>query len=171
MEKLQRIREEFGEEVARMLISMLEIEEEDRVDFQELLAMVTDILQPQRNVGLNMLNSNSSQRNLEHSRGNRTPGRGQPAPYGKTPKNDTKNKYRNDVSPFRGRFGAAVKNTTATNDRIKRTPERANESRSPMRRNLQINTRSERETFAGRCMPAPKEQNFQGTHVSPLGRR
>lgn len=106
-----------------MFICMLEIEEEDRADFQELLAMVTDILHPQqRNIGVHMLNSNSSQRNLEHSRGNRTPGRGQAVPYGRTPKNDTKNKYRNDVSPFRGRFGGAVKSTTATNDRMRRTP-------------------------------------------------
>jgi hypothetical protein len=119
---------------------------------------------------VHMLNSNSSQRNLEHSRGNRTPGRGQPAPYSKTPKND-KGKYRNDVSPFRGRFGGAVKSNTAANDRMRRTPDRGNESRSPMRRNMQINTRGDRETFGGRCVPTPKEQDFQGMHVSPLGRR
>ena len=34
LEKLQRIKEEFGEEVASLLIGMLEIEEEDRLDFQ-----------------------------------------------------------------------------------------------------------------------------------------
>lgn len=153
-----------------MLICMLEIEEEDRVDFQELLAMVNEILYPQqRGVGMHMLNSNSSQRNLEHSRGNRTPGRGQVAAYNRTPKNDNKGKYRNDVSPFRGRFGGAVKSNTANN--VRRTPERGNESRSPMRRNLQINTRGERETFGGRCVPTPKEQDYQGMHVSPLGRR
>lgn len=169
LEKLQRIKEEFGEEVASMLIGMLEIEEEDRLDFQELLAQVSDILAPQQRApALHMLSSNSSHRNLEHSRGNRTPGRN-PAPYSKTPKNNDKGKYRNDVSPFRGRFGGAVKNNP--NDRLRRTPDRANESRSPMRRNLQINTRADRETFGGRCVPTPKELDFQGTHVSPLGRR
>ena len=81
--------------------------------------------QQQRGVG-NMLNSNNSQRNLELSRGNRTPGRAQVTtnPYiSKTPKND-KGKYRNDVSPFRGRFGGAVKNNSTT-DRLRKTPERA----------------------------------------------
>lgn len=74
-----------------------------------------------------MLNSNSSQRNLENSRGNRTPGRAQVAPgsfNNRTPKND-KAKYRNDVSPFRGRFGGAVKNNQGANDRPRKTPERA----------------------------------------------
>lgn len=48
-----------------MLIGMLEIEEEDRLDFQDLLAQVTDILSPQqRGPGLQMLSSNSSHRNL-----------------------------------------------------------------------------------------------------------
>lgn len=109
-----------------MLIAMLEIEEEDRLDFEELLSQVTEIIyRHQRSVGPNMLNSNSSQRNLEHSRGSRTPGRGQtPTGYNRTPKND-KSKYRNDVSPFRGRFGGAVKSNTA-NDRGRKTPERCN---------------------------------------------
>jgi len=103
--------------------------------------MVKDILYPSKNVSINMLKSGSSQRNqLEFSRGNRTPGRqAPPNPYPvQTPKND-KGKYRNDVSPFRGRFGGAVKT-----DRNKKTPERNQPNRSPMRRNLQINTRGDR---------------------------
>jgi hypothetical protein len=82
--------------------------------------------QQPRAVGAQMLNSNNSQRNLELSRGNRTPGRAQVAAnayLSKTPKND-KGKYRNDVSPFRGRFGGAVKNNSTT-DRLRKTPERA----------------------------------------------
>ena len=155
-----------------MFIAMLEIEEEDRLDFKDLLAMVSDILFPQK-VGINMLNSNSSQRNLEHSRGNRTPGRApvQPARNRNDPRQED-NKYRNDVSPFRGRFGKQTP-TSAGTDRMRKTPDRGNQSRSPMRRNLQINTRGERETFGGRCMATPKELDFQGMHqnVSPLGRR
>jgi len=105
-------------------------------------------MQQQRNaVGPYMLNSNSSQRNIELSRGNRTPGRNQNNPHAytsmnRTPKADP-SKYRNDVSPFRGRFGGAVKNNTQ-NDRVKKTPERGNESRSPMRRNNQGNSKVDR---------------------------
>ncbi|CAM6005877.1 unnamed protein product [Sphagnum balticum] len=93
-------------------------------------------------------------------RGNRTPGRGQTGPNvytNKTPARIDTGKYRNDVSPLRGRFGNTVKNT----DRLRKTPERAQESRSPMRRNLQINVRSERENFGSR-MATPKELEHQG---------
>lgn len=155
LEKLQRIREEFGDEVAALFISMLEIEEEDRFDFHDVLATVSELLCPQPRVA-SMLGSNG-QRPLDLSRGNRTPGRAAPAPYARTPKNNDKAKYRNDVSPFRGRFGGAVKNG-ASQDRMRRTPERATESRSPMRRQFQAAT--QRETFGG-GMPT----------VSPLGRR
>lgn len=34
LEKLQKIKENFGEEVASLFVGMLEIEEEDRYDFQ-----------------------------------------------------------------------------------------------------------------------------------------
>jgi len=99
-----------------------------------------------------MMSSNSSQRNIELSRGNRTPAR--QSNYNttsKTPKAD-KSKYRNDVSPFRGRFDSNVKNN---GDRQRKTPERPQESRSPMRRNLQINTRGD--TYASsRNMITPK---------------
>ena len=95
-------------------------------------------MQQQRALGPYMINSNNSQRNIELSRGNKTPGRNQNTYNGynnpnKTPKAD-QNKYRNDVSPFRGRFGGAVKNNQ--NEKLRKTPER-NESRSPMRRNNQ----------------------------------
>ena len=131
-------------------------------------------MKQQKVAGVHMLNSNSSQRHLEHSRGNRTPGRGVPPPnpYNKTPKNDNKSKYRNDVSPFRGRFGGSVKNNNQGNDRMKRTPERGNESRSPMRRNLQINTRGDRETFGARGLPTPKELDFPNHQaISQMCRR
>lgn len=81
-----------------------------------------------------MSNSNNSQRNMEMSRGNK-------GNYGnannRTPK---ASKYRNDVSPFRGRFGSNVK----VPDRLRKTPERNNNSsKSPMRGRLQINTRND----------------------------
>jgi hypothetical protein len=117
---------------------------------------VADLLAPPpaRPAPLNMLNSNGSQRNLELSRGNR----GNPTgPYARTPKQTDKGLYRNDVSPFRGRFGGAVKNNT--NDKPRRTPERAQESRSPMRRQPQRQANGSRPDF----------QSMQ--RVSPLGRR
>ena len=95
-----------------------------------------------------MLNSNSSQRNIEVSRGNKTPGRNQNTPQAytsvnRTPKAADPSKYRNDVSPFRGRFGGAVKNNPQ-HEKVRKTPERGNESRSPMRRNIQMNTKADR---------------------------
>ena len=143
------------------------------------MAFVNELLQqqqPKGAVGTYMLNSNSSQRNVEVSRGNKTPGRTSNAAHGytsmnRTPKADP-SKYRNDVSPFRGRFGGAVKNNTQ-NDRVKKTPERGNESRSPMRRNNPGNAKVDRETFSNRCVPPPMNQDFQSFHrgISPLNRR
>ena len=101
-----------------------------------------------------MLNSNGSQRGLEISKG-----RQQNASYNRTPKQAERGMYRNDVSPFRGRFGGAVK-TTVNNERPRRTPERAHESRSPMRRQ-----NMPQQNYGGR-------QDFQSlTRVSPYTRR
>jgi len=113
--------------------------------------MVNEIANPPQRTGpgVYMLSSNSSQRNIDQSRGNRTPGRNQTAnpQVNKTPKAADKGKYRNDVSPFRGRFGGAVKgnaSTAPTSTGLRKTPERAAGSRSPMRRNLQLNPRNDR---------------------------
>lgn len=96
-----------------------------------------------------MLNSNGSQRALEISKGRSAAGG-----YCRTPKQSDRGTYRNDVSPFRGRFGGAVKSNVGT-DRPRKTPERAHESRSPMRRQNK-----------------PQRQDFQSMQrVSPLGRR
>jgi len=71
------------------------------------------------------LGSNNSQRNnIQVSRGNKTPGRNNQgnntfAQGNRAPKADP-SKYRNDVSPFRGRFGGAVKNNQ--NDKFRKTP-------------------------------------------------
>jgi hypothetical protein len=96
-----------------------------------------------------MSSSSNSQRNMENSkRNNRTPNRAnvQNNPYNntlKTPKAD-KSKFRNDVSPFRGRFGSNVK--TAEN-KSRKTPERNLQSRSPISRDLKINTRFESNNY------------------------
>ncbi len=82
----------------------------------------------------NMLSSNNSQRNIQHSRGasNRTPSKINPSSFNqKSPKAQQGGTYRNDVSPFRGRFGSNV--------RPSRTPERQN--RSPIKRDMKINSR------------------------------
>lgn len=122
---------------------MLEIEEEDRFSFEQIIELVNEILNPPPRSYTHMLNSNNSQRHLEHSRNNRTPSRQvQPQVQKNTPKNADKGQYRNDVSPFRGRFGGAVKNTNPTQQR--RTPERAQGSRSPMRRQVGVSPLSRR---------------------------
>ena len=112
---------------------MLEIEEEDRYDFGELLDEVIPLISPPPSrPSLSMLNSNGSQRNLELSRGNRK----QNGMSNRTPKNAERGMYRNDVSPFRGRFGGTVKNNQGI-DRSRKTYDRPHESRSPMRRQQQ----------------------------------
>ncbi len=118
------IKEEFGEEVASLFVGMLEIEEEDRYTFEEILEIVSELLAPPpaRPSGLHMLNSNGSQRALELSKGNR-PGPSSGS-YCRTPKQSDRGLYRNDVSPFRGRFGGTVKNNAGASDRFRRTPER-----------------------------------------------
>ncbi len=112
---------------------MLEIEEADRIDFAELLDNI-DILISR--TSKSMLGSNNNQRNMEYSRGSRTPSKLNsnlsPNGYGqKSPRAVQGGTYRNDVSPFRGRFGSNV--------RPSRTPERQN--RSPLKRDLKINSR------------------------------
>ena len=112
---------------------MLEIEEEDRFDFQQALEMVNELIAPPPSrPSINMLNSNGSQKPLELSRGRRP---NQNVPYNKTPKNSERAMYRNDVSPFRGRFGNTVKNNAGVGSQSRRSPMRGQESRSPMRRN------------------------------------
>ena len=79
-----------------------------------------------------MLGSNNNQKNMEYSRGSRTPSKLNSNVYSqKSPRGAQGGTYRNDVSPFRGRFGSNV--------RPNKTPER--QSRSPLRRDMKINTR------------------------------
>lgn len=104
------IKENFGEEFAKVLIAMLEIEEGDRIDFTELLDCVESLM---TRCSRGMLGSNNNQRNMEHSRGGRTPSKlSNAASYSSNQQRSPKAQggtYRNDVSPFRGRFGSNVR--------------------------------------------------------------
>lgn len=129
LEKITMIKENFGEEFAQVLISMLEIDEANRITFDELLEQVEFLMSK---CSRNMLGSNNNQRNMEYSRGNRTPSKVNSNVYSqKSPRASQGGTYRNDVSPFRGRFGSNV--------RPSKTPEKQN--RSPLRRDLKINSR------------------------------
>ena len=113
-----------------------------------------------------MLGSNNNQRNMEYSRGSKTPSKSNTSIYcQKSPRASQGGNYRNDVSPFRGRFGSNV--------RPSKTPERQN--RSPLRKEMKINSRFEKEntgfsrpTFTDnkRTQMQPQRQN-----LSPLMRR
>lgn len=95
-----------------------------------------------------MCSSKMSSSSHSAQRGNKTPTR-QNRPdinnaYNRTPKGarPENNMYRNDVSPLRGRLGG---NQRAPQQRAGRTPERQinnrqQSSRSPLRRDLKINT-------------------------------
>lgn len=134
--------------MASLFVGMLEIEEDDRYDFQEVLNIVNELIAPPPSrPSIAMLNSGSSQGGLGHSRGSRP---GQTGPYSRTPKNSERGMYRNDVSPFRGRFGGTVKTNVAGADRSRKTPDRAQESRSPMRRQ---NVRQDFQSMQQRVSP------------------
>lgn len=115
---------------------MLEIEENDRIGFKELSKVVDEIRKKNRMTSSKMSSSS-------YSRGSRTPtriNRPEPNAYNRTPKG-RQDLYRNDVSPLRGRFGGNAK----VPQRVGKTPERERlrqqqNSRSPLRRDLKINT-------------------------------
>lgn len=113
--------------------------------------------------------TSSKMSSSSHSRGgNKTPTRQNrtDANYAnKTPKGRNQHHFRNDVSPLRSRFAGNAR----IPERLGRTPERnrarQQSSRSPLRRNLKINTQFERES-----------QNYGHTEVnrrilSPLSQR
>jgi len=58
-----------------------------------------------------MIGSNNSQRNMEYSKGSRTPSKAASNVYNqKSPRSQNQGgTYRNDISPFRGRFGSNVR--------------------------------------------------------------
>jgi hypothetical protein len=78
-----------------------------------------------------MVGSNNNQRNMEYSRGNRTPSKVSSNSYNQKSPRTQGGTYRNDVSPFRGRFGSNV--------RPSKTPDRQN--KSPLKRDMKINSR------------------------------
>lgn len=91
--------------------------------------------------------TSSKMSSSSHSRGNRTPNRQCKGDhYSKTPKGRNQQQFRNDVSPLRSRFAGNAR----IPERLGRTPERnrarQQSSRSPLRRNLKINTHFDRES-------------------------
>ena len=56
-----------------------------------------------------MIGSNNSQRNLEYSRGSKTPPKTSSNLYTQKSPRAQGGTYRNDVSPFRGKFGSNVR--------------------------------------------------------------
>lgn len=94
---------------------MLEIEENDRIGFEELFSVAEDILKKNRMASSKMSSSS-------YSRGSRTPtrmNRPEPNAYNRTPKG-RQDLYRNGVSPLRARFGG----NTKVPQRVGKTPER-----------------------------------------------
>lgn len=145
---------------------MLEIEEEDRFSLNELYNFAEDI-----RGNYFRMNNSSKMSSSTHSRGNRTPTRRSAVdtnPYNRTPKAKNQPQYRNDVSPLRSRFAGNPR----VPERPGRTPERnrgrQQNSRSPLRRNLKINTQFERENQG--YQPQPESTNSRRI-LSPLSQR
>ena len=123
---------------------MLETEEADRFNFEELFEAVSEIERSRSKLVNSRMNSSTHSRDMQ--RGNHTPTRNRQDNYNRTPKG-RENRFRNDVSPFRGRFAPNAR----VPDRVGRTPDRNKgrqhqTSRSPLRRDLKINTQFGRES-------------------------
>ena len=143
LEILLSIREQHGDKVYQMFIGMLETEEADRFTFEDLFQVSEDLRSARSKLGNSRMNSSTHSRDMQ--RGNRTPTRSRPNANGnRTPKGREENLYRNGLSPFRGRFAPNARMA----ERVGRTPDRSRmgqqqqqqTSRSPLRRNLKINT-------------------------------
>lgn len=144
--KLLQIRQAYGDAIYQIFIGMLETEEADRFTFEEIYQAVED----SRKTHFKMVNSrmNSSTHSRDMQRGNHTPTRNRVEANNasRTPKG-RENPYRNDLSPFRGRFAPNARMP----ERVGRTPDRnrvrqQQTSRSPLRRDLKINTQFGRES-------------------------
>ena len=159
--KLNTLRQEFGEALYEVFLRMLELDENQRIDFDEFMQMMKQARKPARIETSYMSNSNSSYASTNTYRTNKSPLRRKPQPV-----------YRNDVSPLRG----------AKFIERERTPERTGTpgrlaNKSPLKRDLRINTRFEKENsavatngnFTSRSPYKPMLLRKGG--VSPLSRR
>lgn len=131
------VKQEFGEAFYGIMLKMLELEEDDRVDFDELLDMLGTVKKPNKLLNSHMTASNNSVHSHTSTSG-RSPLRKRPTPGA----------YKNDCSPFKG--GSFLERNNRTPDRGGRTPERSRvmtqrENRSPLKRDLRINTRFDKE--------------------------
>jgi hypothetical protein len=137
LEKLNILRHKFGDSFYNIMLKMLELEENERIDFEELIEMIGAIRKPTRLLSSHMTASNNSK--THESNVGRSPLRKRPSAVGG---------YQNDCSPFKG--GSFLERNNRTPDRGGRTPERSRimtqrENKSPLKRDLRINTRFEKE--------------------------
>jgi len=139
-----------------MFVGMLEIEEKDRYDFEELYEVVQNLAAQHSNYSI------GSSKHMKNSSRPRTPTRKTLA-SSRTPKNN-QNNFRNDVSPFRARFGENIR----VPERLGKTPERNRQAgnRSPLRRDLKINPRFQKEEPYARVKTPTQKSMY-----SPLSRR
>ena len=167
LEKLLAIRNDAGDDIYELFIGMLETDEADRFTFQEIFQFINTI----RKNRSKMINSrmNSSTHSRDTYRTNHTPNRARPDANGgsRTPRRNKENPFRNDVSPFRGRFAPNAR----VPERLGRTPDRSRvreqqSSRSPLRRDLKINSQYGRDNQYGQY------NNETGRRpLSPISRR
>lgn len=152
LEVLLQIRQQYGDQVYHLFIGMLETEEADRFSFEELYNASEEIRRVRSKLGNSRMNSSTHSRDM--TRGNHTPTRGRTDinAGNKTPKGGRENPYRNGVSPFRGRFAPNAHMPERVGrgvdaNRMKPQPQQQQHtSRSPLRRDLKINTQFGRES-------------------------
>lgn len=164
--KLNTLRQEFGDELYDIFLKMLELDEEQRIGFDELLDMLGGMKNQNQNRSRMDSSSYMSNSNSSYSSNYRAP------PTTKSPLRKRPTQiYRNDVSPLRG--GKFLEKGRTPERGSGRTPER--NTRSPVRRDLRINTRFDKENgsqggnFTTRSPYKPTLLRKGG--VSPLSRR
>ena len=137
LEKLNTVRSQFGDHFYNVMLKMLELEEPERIDFDELLEMLGSARKPNKLLSSHMSSASTNSNN--HNQSGRSPLRKRPSI---TPS------YQNACSPFKG--SNFVERNNRTPERGGRTPERSRintqrENKSPLKRDLRINTRFDKE--------------------------
>lgn len=92
LEKLNVVRNEFGEQFYNVVLRMLELDEEERIDFHELLGLLGSFSKKSM---LTSYTTSSHMNTSSNSNGNNNEFR---SPLGKKPSVV----YKNNVSPFKG---------------------------------------------------------------------
>jgi hypothetical protein len=111
LEKLNIVKQQFGDNFYNVMLKMLELEEPERIDFEELIDMLGSVRRPNKLLSSHMSTNSTSSNNHNQNQTGRSPLRKRPSI---TPS------YQNACSPFKG--GNFPERNNRTPERGGRTP-------------------------------------------------